>query len=164
MVVVLAVDLFLDGVPEDAPRREARRARASTASRSTGRRPDPALDARAGPADHPPASPPWSARPADTMPATSVSGRGSGPGSTGRIASREGHPDQGRAEARQERGDEDRRRRLRPELPHPADSSRSRPRAAPIAPGSTTSRAARTSASASARTPRSRRPGSPARP
>ena len=48
------------------------------------------------------------------------------------------------------------------QLPHPAEARRARPPVAPIGPGSTTSPAARTSASASARKPRSTPPGSAA--
>ena len=54
VVVVLAVDLFLDGAPEDLLRREARRARHPARRVRARHRPDPALDARAGPTDHPP--------------------------------------------------------------------------------------------------------------
>ena len=60
---------------------------------------------------HPGAS---STRRRDAIDAHPASGRGSGPGSTRRNPSREGHPDQGRRQARQERRDEGRRRRLRP--------------------------------------------------
>ena len=54
VVVVLAVDLFLDGVPDGAARREARRARHRPRRLRPRHRPDPALDAGPGPADHPP--------------------------------------------------------------------------------------------------------------
>ena len=162
VVVVLAVDLFLDGVPDDllhekldelgidraAFERDIAQIRRLTPGpvRRTIRR-VPGLDRPAG----------------DAIEATRSRAARAGLDHQGGSASREGHPDQGRGEARQERRDEDRRRRLRHELPHPAAAGRARPPAAPTAPGSTTSRAARTSASASARKPRSPRPASPAR-
>ena len=122
VVVVLAVDLFLDGRPD---------ARCSTRSwtswASTGRRfeQDVAQVRRLTPrpvrARDPPAAPGRRPRPAGRSDPAG-SGRGRGPGSTRRVRSREGHPDQRRREARQERRDEDRGRRLR----HATSSSRSK--------------------------------------
>ena len=53
VVVVLAVDLFLDGVPARAAPGEARRPRHRARGLRPRRRPDPALDAGSGPTDHP---------------------------------------------------------------------------------------------------------------
>ena len=53
VVVVLAVDLFLDGVPDELLRREARRARHRPGRLRPGHRPDPAVDAGPGPQDDP---------------------------------------------------------------------------------------------------------------
>ena len=99
-----------------------------------------------------------------TPSSNSVSGRACGPGSTGRIPSREGHPDEGRAQARQERGDEDRGRRLRHELPHPAAARRARGRRR-VPRLAARRREPRGQAEARARGGRDRaRPASPARP
>ena len=54
VVVVLAVDLFLDGVPEDLLREKLDELGHPALGIRARRRPDPTLDARTGPADHPP--------------------------------------------------------------------------------------------------------------
>ena len=61
VVVVLAVDLFLDGVPEDLLDEKLDELGIDRARIRSGRRPGPALDAGSGPADHPPRSPSSSA-------------------------------------------------------------------------------------------------------
>ena len=53
VVVVLAVDLFLDGVPTELLQEKLDELGIDR-GRSTGHRPDPALDAGPGPSDHPP--------------------------------------------------------------------------------------------------------------
>ena len=124
IVVVLAVDLFLDGVPDDVLDEKLeelgvdRRAFEEDVRRI--RRFTPAPLRRI---DSPPAGRRVVRR---AIPcATASSGRGSGAGSTTRrVRSREGDPDEGRREARQDGRDEDGRGRIRPELPHPAEARR----------------------------------------
>jgi hypothetical protein len=165
-VVVLAVEIFFDGIPDeileekldelgidkDAFRRDIDQVRRLTRPRC---------------GHHPPAARTqsmrqggWSSNHQDRAAGSIVD---HGRLSSRRNRSREGHPDRRRRQARQERRDEGCRRRLCPQLPDRPKTSPSRPPAAPIAPGSTTSPAARRSGSASAKTPRSRPPASAAR-
>ena len=152
--------LFLDGVPDELLDEKLDELGIDRAAFDRDVAQVRRLTPGPGPADHPPRPRAASAR-RRTPSSSSVSGP--------RLRAWINREDRNRvkviltkdvAEARQERRDEAGRRRLRHELPHPAEAGRARPPAAPTAPGSTTSPAARTSASASARRPRSRRPGS----
>ena len=102
VVVVLAVDVFLDGVPGGRPGREARRARHRPAGVPRRRGANPALHAGRVEAHHSPgAGACWRSPARRCIPAGS--GRRSGPGSTTRrVRTREGDPDEGRREARQD--------------------------------------------------------------
>ena len=122
VVVVLAVDLFLDGVPDDLLDEKLD----ELGIDRRGVRRDVARIRRFTPGSAPPAS--SGAAPAARRVrgryarAQRGSDRGSGPGSTRRNPSREGHPDQGRRQARQERRDEARS----PTATPPTSSSRSK--------------------------------------
>ena len=123
VVVVLAVDVFLDGVPPEllqeklddlaidrvAFDRDVAQIRRLTPGpvRRTIRR-VPGLITAAGRA----------------IERSGVVPRTRAPGSTRRSPPLEGHPDQGRPDARQERRAQAGRRRLRDELPHPAVAGR----------------------------------------
>ena len=80
VVVVLAVDLFLDGVPEDLLREKLDELGIPRVGVRARHRPDPALDARTGPADHPPGPGPHR-NGRGHLPSNSVSDRACGPGS-----------------------------------------------------------------------------------
>ena len=123
VVVVLAVDLFLDGVPRTCWTRSCT-SWASTGARSARTSPGSGGSCRARPPARSGAC--LDARRSRRGYAGRYRGsdRGSGPGSTRRNSSREGHPDPGRRDARQERRDEGRGRRLRPQLPHPPQAGR----------------------------------------
>ena len=113
--------------PDGRPRREARRCWASTGGRSWRTSPGSGGSRRARCAGRSGARLAPSRSPGIRW-TTAGSDRGSGPGSTRRIRSREGDPDQGRCEARQVGRDEDGGRRVRHQLPDPQPACRARRR------------------------------------